>query len=114
MNSNNATLVPPCLLITVGIGSLLTTLGIAPEIDWVWTLGIVVGFLSFVIGGFDKVTFVVGSFFVTTSFLSVLRQTERITVNVEIPILVIVAGCLLLVARLPVIPYPSWITEASK
>ncbi len=104
------TLALPLLLITIGTGWLLTTLGVAPGIDWVWTLGIAVtGVMTFVIGGIDKVTFVIGGFAIITSLMSVLRQTGRITIDVEIPILVIVAGALMLIARLPAIPAPSWV-----
>jgi len=110
MNTHTRTLIPPLLLIAVGTGWLLTTLGIAPGIDWVWTLGLAaVGTLTFVVGGFDKVTFVLGLFFFITAFLSVLRQTGRISLDVEVPILVIVSGILLLIARHPLIPIPSWI-----
>ena len=113
METDKKTLILPVLLITVGVGWLLTTLGIAPGIDWVWTLGIaIVGFLAFVVGGFDKVTFVTGTFFIITSCLSVLRQTERITIDVEVPILVIVAGLLLLIARHPAIPLPKWVLRS--
>jgi hypothetical protein len=105
------TLVVPILLITFGTGWLLTTLGIAPRIDWVWTLGIaIVGILTFALGGVDKVTVVVGPFFLLSSFLSILRQTERIRIDVEIPILIIATGILLLVARLPSVPVPTWLT----
>ena len=115
MNPDKKTLIVPALLITLGVGWLLTTLGIAPRIDWVWTLGIaVVGFLAFIVGGFDKITFVTGTFFIVTSCLSLLRQTGRITVDVELPILVIVAGALLLVAHHPVIPKPKWVVEPPK
>ena len=113
--SDKKTLVLPILLIVVGAGWLLTTLGIAPGIHWIWVLGLaVVGFLSFVVGGFDKVTFVVGAFFIATSCLSVLRQSEHISIDVEVPILVILAGVLLLVARHPSIPVPKWILEPPK
>ena len=105
-------LVVPILLITLGVGWLLTTLGVVPQIDWVWTLGVaVVGILSFALGGFDKVTFVVGTFFLLASFLSVLRQTGRLSIDLEIPILVIAAGVLMLVAQLRAIPAPSWLDK---
>ncbi|HWB00661.1 MAG TPA: hypothetical protein VG713_19340 [Pirellulales bacterium] len=100
----------PILLITLGAGWLLTTLGIAPAIDWVWTLGLAVaGMLTLGIGGVDKVTIVLGPFLIIASCLSVLRQTERLPVNAEVPILVMVAGVLLLVARLSAVPAPKWI-----
>jgi len=110
MHSDRKTLLVPFLLIVIGVGWLLTTLGVAPGIDWIWTLGLAtVGVLSFVVGGFDKFTFVAGVFFVVTSVLSVLRQTDRISFDVEVPILVILAGILLLIARHPAIPMPHWV-----
>lgn len=114
MTPDKKTLLLPALLIIVGVGWLLTALGFAPGIDWIWTLGLAgVGFLAFVVGGFDKVTFVAGSFFIITSLLSVLRQTGRISIDIEVPILVILAGVLLLVARHPAIPLPKWVHESA-
>jgi len=109
------TLVVPILLITLGVGWLLTTLGVMPQIDWVWTLGLgVVGIVAFALGGVNKVTIVIGPLFLVASFLSILRQTGRLKIDIEIPVLVIVAGVLLLVAHLPVVPTPSWLTEQPK
>lgn len=109
------TLILPVLLICIGAGSLLTTLGIIPAVDWVWTLGLAaVGVLSFLLGGLDKVTVVVGPFFLFASLLSILRQTERLNVNVEVPILVMLAGVLLLIAHSPAIPSPKWILKNDK
>ena len=110
MNSGKGTLILPIMLITVGVGWLLTTLGVAPDIDWMWTLGLAIaGFLTFVVGGFDKITFVAGTFFILTSCLSVLRQTGRISIDVEVPILVIITGVLLLIARSDAVPMPKWV-----
>ena len=108
-------LVIPILLIVLGVGWLLTTMGIVPQVDWVWTLGVaLVGILAFVLGGFDKVTFVVGTFFLLASLLSVLRQTGRLAVNIEIPVLVIAAGVLMLVALSRFIPIPNWLEESEQ
>jgi hypothetical protein len=110
MNSSKKTLAIPLLLITVGTGWLLTTLDVAPGIDWVWTLGLaVIGVLAFAMSGLDKFTVVVGPMFILASCLSVLRQTERLDFDVEVPILVITLGCLLLVARSANLPTPDWI-----
>lgn len=108
--SDQRTLIVPILLITVGTGWLLSTLGIAPDINWVWTLGLaVVGVLTFGMYGFDKATVVVGGFFLITSVLSVLRQTGRLSLDVEIPILVIALGVLLMISRSSRIPVPQWL-----
>lgn len=83
-----------------------------PQIDWVWTLLVgLVGVLTFALGGIDKVTVVVGPFFILASILSVLRQTGQLTIEVEIPLLVIAAGVLMLVARMNAIPPPSWLVH---
>ncbi len=79
MKPDKRTLILPLLLIAVGVGWLLTTLGVAPGIDWVWTLGLaIVGLLTFAIGGIDKVSVVIGPFFILASMLSILRQTGRL------------------------------------
>lgn len=112
MNPSTRSLVFAMVLISVGSGWLLTTLGVMPGVVWVWALGLaIVGLLSFLVGGFDKVTFVVGTFFIVASVLSVIRQTGRMSLDVEVPILVILFGVLILVARLPLVPAPTWIID---
>jgi len=112
MSSDKKTLVLPILLIATGMGWLLTTLDFVPGMDWVWTLALAaLGVLAFAVGGFDKVTVVIGPFFMIASGLSILRQTGRIHMDVEIPILVIIMGVLLLIARASLIPIPSWVIE---
>jgi hypothetical protein len=110
MKPARRTLILPLLLVFLGVGWLLTTLGIGPPIDWAWTLGLaIVGLLAFLVSGFDKVSVLVGPFFIGASLLSYLRQSGRIEVDVELPILVILAGVLLLIARLPAVPLPDWL-----
>lgn len=115
MKADKKTLLMPVLLIAVGVGWLLTSLGVAPGIDWIWTLGLAaVGILTLAVGGIDKLTVVVGPFFILASGLSLLRQTERLSLNVEVPILVIAAGFLLLVARSRSIPHAKWLVESPR
>ena len=105
-------LVLPLLIIVVGVGWLLTTLGFLPEIDWLWTLGLAaIGIVTFLVGGWNKFTMVVGPFFLIASLLSVIRQTGRLNLNVEVPILVITLGVLLLIVQSPGIPTPSWLIQ---
>jgi len=40
----------------------------------------------------------------------VLRQTGILSIDSEVPILVIIIGVLLLVARLPKVPPPKWLS----
>ena len=113
--SDRKTLILPLLIIGIGTGWLLTTLGIVPGINWIWTLGLaVVGILSFAVSGIDKSTVLIGPFFIIASCLSVLRQTGRISLDVEVPILVIVIGILLLLARSKAIPLPDWMVLEEK
>jgi hypothetical protein len=114
MSNSKSTLFLAVLLIAVGSGWLLTALGFLPAINWLWTLGLAAtGLATIALFGFDKVTAVIGPFFLITSLLSVLRQAERITLNIEVPILVITAGFLLMISRLPIIPSPKWILDDS-
>lgn len=115
MNPSRMFVLLGVLLVTVGTGWMLTSLEIGPDIAWVWTLGLlVIGVLTFAVGGLDKVTVVAGPFFVIASCLSLLRQQNRLQVEQEIPLLVIVTGILLLVAQIKAIPFPKWIEEDSK
>ena len=114
MSSNKSGLVLPFLIITVGVGWLLTTLGVAPQINWVWTLGLaVVGFTTFAVSGVDKASVVIGTLFLLASLFSVLRQTGKLQLDTEVPILVIATGVLLLIVRSSRIPIPSWIIQGT-
>lgn len=107
--SNRKTLVLPLLIIAIGSGWLLTTLGLVPGLNWIWVLGLaIIGLLSFAVSGIDKSSVVMGPFFLIASCLSVLRQTGRLSFDVEVPVLVIVIGVLLLIARIKSIPLPEW------
>ncbi|GIW95441.1 MAG: hypothetical protein KatS3mg110_3482 [Pirellulaceae bacterium] len=55
MQPNKKSLFVSVLLIALGAGWLLTTLGIVPEVIWIWTMGLAaLGILAFIISGFDK------------------------------------------------------------
>lgn len=112
MPRDRTSLVLGILLIGVGTGWLLSSLGFIPGVDWAWSLGLaLVGALAIVLSGFDKVSFVVAGFFGLASVLSVLRQVGTLESRVEIPLLVLAAGVLLIVARSRRIPPPRWILE---
>ena len=113
MGTSKSPLILALLIITVGVGWLLSALGIAPNIDWIWTLALgIVGLLVFVVsGGVDKLSIVIGPFFLIASVLSILRQTGRLAVNIEVPVLVIMTGVLLLVAQWKGIPMPRWVDK---
>ena len=114
MSSNKKTLLLPILLLMIGAGWLLTALEIVPNLDWAWSLGLAaVGILAFVIGGVDKNTVVVGPMFLLGSILSILRQLDKLQLEVELPILVIAAGVLLLISRSDNIPAPRYAADES-
>lgn len=98
------------LIITVGVGWLLTAKGFGPGINWIWTLGLgVLGILTFILsGGLDKLSVILGPFFLVGSVLSILRQTGRLVLDTEVPVLVILIGVLLLIAQMQFVPLPSW------
>jgi hypothetical protein len=97
------------LLIAVGTGWLLSSLGYAPQIAWLWVLALAgIGVTVFAMSGFDKVSVAVGPFFLAASGLSALRQAGAIAFHVEVPMLVILSGVLLLIASRPWVPAPTW------
>src|SRR5688572_25487437 len=113
--SSKGPLVLGLLIITVGVGWLLTVQGIGQGIDWIWTLGLgVVGIAAFVIsGGVDKVSIIIGPFFIIASVLSILRQSGQLKTDFEVPVLVILVGVLVVVAQMSFVPVPRWAVTRS-
>lgn len=100
--------VVPILVILLGVTWLLNVLKIIPGVDWIWTVGLAaVGILTLAVGGVNKLSVVVGPFFMVASVCSILRQTGRLEIDREIPILTIVLGCLLLLVQLINVPLPD-------
>jgi hypothetical protein len=100
----------PLVIITLGLGWLLTTQNVIPGVNWVWVLGLgVTGVLVLAAGGIDKVTVVVGPFLMTATVFSLLRQTGRMSVDTEVPLLIIALGMLMIPAKLLPIPTPAWL-----
>ena len=112
MQQDRTSLILGVLLVAVGGGWLLSSLGFIPSVDWAWSLGLaVVGVLAIVLSGFDKVSFVIAGFFGLVSVLSVLRQMGVVKMDVEIPVLVLSSGVLLIAAISNAIPLPRWILK---
>ena len=104
--------VAPILIIVVGIGWLLNVQGIIPKVDWIWTCALAaVGILTLAVGGFDKLTVVVGPFLLVSSICSLLRQLDKLSVEKEIPILIIALGALLLLVHVIKLPVPEVLKE---
>jgi hypothetical protein len=63
MSATRSMIIVAVLVIALGIGWLLNTLGVIPGVDWLWTGGLgVAGILIMAADGINKFTFVVGSF----------------------------------------------------
>jgi hypothetical protein len=106
--SSGKRFVVPILVILLGVTWLLNVLKIIPGVDWMWTVGLAtVGILTLAVGGINKLSIVVGPFFMVASVCSVLRQTGRLEIDREVPILTIVLGCLLLLVQLLKLPLPD-------
>ncbi|MFN0012393.1 MAG: hypothetical protein ACKVS8_12210 [Phycisphaerales bacterium] len=102
----------PLLVVAVGLGWLLTNLHIIPGVNWLWTGGLgVVGLLTLALSGIDRFSVVVGPFFVLASIASILRQTGRLSVDIEVPGLFIAFGVLWLLAMLLPLKQPSWLLQ---
>jgi len=56
---------------------------------------------------------VVGPIMILASLFSLLRQTGRMELDHEIPILTIALGVLMLVARSNSVPLPEWVNEVA-
>lgn len=112
MSPSRQPLVLAILLIVLGSGWLLNNLQIAPDVDWVWTLGLgVVGAVVFTLGGFNKFTVVVAPFLITASILSYLRQSGKLDAAYELPGVVLLLGLLILLAHARKIPAPPWVQK---
>jgi hypothetical protein len=100
----------PVVIIFIGVAWLLTNLEILPPIRWVLFL-LFCGIGIFITLGFDKVTAVLGTFFIVCAVTAFMRQAEWLSWNIELPILVIIFGLLYLGSVLSPLPYPAWWRE---
>lgn len=108
MAASRKRFVVPIIVILLGVTWLLNVLKIIPGVDWIWTVGLAaVGILTLAVGGINRLTVVIGPFFIVASVCSILRQTGRLEIDREIPILTIVLGCLLLLVQLIKLPLPD-------
>lgn len=114
MTGPRKTLVAPILVITVGVAWLLMTLNVIAPVNWVWTLGLAVGgIVTLIAGGVDRLSIVAGPLLILASLASVLRQTGRLSIEHEVPCLVIALGVLMLIGRVLNLPAPVWMKEQS-
>jgi hypothetical protein len=93
------------LIIALGVGALLNTMRVIHGVDWIWVSGLgISGIPLLALAKLDRFNFVVGTTLIVSSILSLLRQTEVLSVNIEAPVLFICVGVLLLFAHLLRLP----------
>jgi hypothetical protein len=113
MNGSKKSLFVSLLIMLLGVAWLLNTLEVIPRVDWIWTVGVSgLGILILALGGWNRISVVVGMFLVFAGTFSILRQTGRMRPEIEVPCLVIVFGGLLLTVQLVHVPLPKWVEEA--
>ncbi len=104
---NNKRFIIPCIILSLGVTWLLNVLKIIPGVDWIWTSALAItGIMVLVFGGLNKLTVVIGPWLLAASVCSLLRETGRLEVNREVPILTILLGLLMLIAELMKLPMP--------
>jgi hypothetical protein len=106
MKSRKPAIAISFLIVALGIAWLLNAMRVAPNLDWIWIIGLgVSGILLLTVTRLDRFNFVAGLSLIVSSVLAVLRQSGKLTVNVEAPVLFITIGILLLLAQF--IPLPA-------
>lgn len=83
----------PLILIALGCAWLLKALNIHAGIDWVWVIGVgALGIVLLIWRPLKRWRLGAGLWLLAASITSLLRMLGQITVEVEIPVLVILAG----------------------
>ena len=105
-----AVLVLGVSVVAVGVLWLIGVKGFFPSPGWIWTATLGVGGVGVFAAGrrVDKATLIAGGFLLACCGASVLRHLGRLTLEVELPVLVIALGLLILLAQHPRVPVPRW------
>jgi hypothetical protein len=101
-----ASILLPILIILLGGAWLLNAIDLMPGVNWVWTLALAGIGVAMMATGINRLSIVIGPWLMAAGILSVLRQTGRVRLEIEIPILVILLGLLMLVSRFSTLPWP--------
>lgn len=95
----------PIVLIVLGGAWLLNSLQWLPEVHWLWILGLAAaGVAILALDGLTKSSVVAGPLLILAGFLSFCRQYYGLGWRFMIPIMLMSAGVLMLVARSASIP----------
>ena len=95
----------PITLIVIGVIGLVWYFRWLPDIDWVISLGFILGGIAVLaIDRINKSSVVTGPFLVAVGIAWWLRDRYRVSWNLVIPSLLVILGVLMLIARNPRIP----------
>ena len=95
----------PVVLIVLGVAWLLNSLNWLPEIHWLWILGLAgAGIAILALDGITKSSIVAGPLLILAGLLSFFRQYYGLGWRFIVPVMLIAAGIVMLVARSPAIP----------
>jgi hypothetical protein len=95
----------PVVLIVLGAAWLLNSLHWLPEAHWLWILGLAgTGLGILMLDGITKSSILAGPLLILAGVLAFFRQYHALGWRFIIPIMLISAGVLMLIARSPSIP----------
>jgi len=95
----------PVTLIVVGLGWLLWEYRLFPDVDWIISLGFVVGGIAVLaIDGINKNSVVIGPFLIAVGIAWFLHDQYRTTWRFIVPAMLVLLGVLMLIARSPRVP----------
>lgn len=115
MNKTRMQFAFPVYIVIFGVSWLLNVLNVIPEINWFRTLSVgAVGVLILIIWDFNRLTFIIGTSVIIESICSFLIQIGKLKASSEVPILIIVIGCLLLLSQFLKIPSSNILKHINK
>ncbi len=95
----------PVTLIAVGLGWLLWELRLFPDVDWIISLGfIAAGIAVMVIDGINKNSVVIGPFLIAIGIAWLVHDRYGTHWRFIIPVMLVLLGALMLVARSEKVP----------
>ncbi|KAF0814343.1 hypothetical protein IGB42_01244 [Andreprevotia sp. IGB-42] len=98
----------PIALIVVGAGWLVSELHLLPEANWIVIFGLIAAGLGVLaVEGINRSSIVTGPLLIAGGVLTFVHERTGAGWSVLIPVLLMLWGLLLLVARLPAIPERS-------
>ncbi len=95
----------PVTLIVVGLGWLLWEFRLFPDVDWIIGLGFIAGGIAVMaIDGVNKNSVVIGPFLVAIGVAWLLHDRYGTSWRLIVPVMLVLLGALMLVARNPKVP----------